>query len=324
MRRFFLTFGKRKLFGFVSVLLFVLLFSSCELGFDSEKPHIYVLSYGNMYPSVSINEYMDYGDSEFHQYSGISGNISSLNSTANDAEDVANAFDMLSKKAGYSCTTETILVRTSSQRTDGRYANFREKLDEIASVITEKDVFVFYYSGHGGNSAVDVPGLAKSYLVFSNQLVDYDLVRENINELKCTKLIICDACFSGAFLSSVGGVTLNPDLEDNISLKDGVKLLFNSTIRENASLFMFSAAREDEMSYDGSLSGNSEMTGYLLSAMGGGRAKTSLGTIAAMKNNRLTLMNIVKYVYDGMENNSAHSNIPLTNGRNDDLVLFQF
>ncbi len=294
--------------------------SSCEASFSVDKPRVHVLSYGNTYGTrgTRITQYIEIEDMEYKRYAG-STTAGYLNCTANDALDISNAFSALAAKAGYECTTETMLLTVSSAE-GGRYEAFKDRLYEISSEMKSSDILVVFFSGHGGSGIYEgLTGLYKNYLVFSDELVDYDLFKADVEAVgDMTKLIIVDACFSGTLLPLEDGVTINEDT----SKKDPLKILFRSVIRESASLFIVTASRRDEESYAGK--GNSEFTGYFLAAIGGGRGRTALTTIAALKNNRLTLMNTVKYVYDQMAANTTYDNVPLVNGRNDDLVLFQF
>lgn len=99
---------------------------------------------------------------------------------------------------------EQAIVLTDAEATR---ANVRAAMERVASVMREDDVFVFFYSGHGGQTEQsedprELDGRDEFLLLYDGRLVDDELGQlfEGIEGL-C--LVVIDACHSGGFAKDV-------------------------------------------------------------------------------------------------------------------------
>ena len=140
------------------------------------------------------------------------------------ADDAIVARDALIASAGM--RAENAYTFTDRQATLG---NIEEAFDEIAAQINPDDVFVFFYSGHGGQeeraggaNAADADSYDET-LALSDQTVTDDEIDALFDKINAAaSLIILDSCFSGGFakdvVSSPGRMGLFSSDEDVPSL----------------------------------------------------------------------------------------------------------
>ncbi len=96
-------------------------------------------------------------------------------------------------------------------REDIVYADdYVKSLQEISSKIEANDLFVLYFSGHGGSLG------GKHYLAFSDKLISTQLIIDYIQEIKAkTKIIFLDSCYSGHFiLPGYGKLNIDDTIEE--------------------------------------------------------------------------------------------------------------
>ncbi len=139
-------------------------------------------------------------------------------------DDAIIARDALIASAGM--RAENAYTFTDRQATLG---NIEEAFDEIAAQINPDDVFVFFYSGHGGQeeraggaNAADADSYDET-LALSGQTVTDDEIDALFDKINAAaSLIILDSCFSGGFakdvVSSPGRMGLFSSDEDVPSL----------------------------------------------------------------------------------------------------------
>lgn len=304
---------------FILIALAVFLFS-CELAFNVRKPDIYVLSWGNSYAGSKVEYFLDYNGekTEFHL-----GKVRELKSTVNDADRVADSFENLATKANYNCYVTKLLCQTGSEKV-GKYDNFLSALSEIDKKIKDSDILICYFSGHGGDIK-DIPSVTsgRGYIAFSDILVDFEQIKDDIDSLDGTKVIIADTCRSGYLINDENGVSINPD----VSTANPFDFLFKSRVNESENIFSLAACTKIQESLDGGSNSNSLFTTSLLKALG--YSSSGVGTIGALANNKLTLAQIAKYVYEDTNANtgrplSEKGQTPVFSGRSDDIILFEF
>lgn len=112
------------------------------------------------------------------------------------ADDDARAIYSLLKNT-YNFKSENIKYLKDSEATSSGINN---AFDQISSEINETDIFVFYYSGHGGPEFGNPKGL---YLYDSSYYYESQL-DSKLDTLNCAeKYIFLDTCFSGGFIDSI-------------------------------------------------------------------------------------------------------------------------
>ncbi len=129
------------------------------------------------------------------------GSGNDLPECANDARKIVEALH----NQGLT-TPEREILLTDAQATR---ANIRQALERVAREIQPSDVFVFFYSGHGGqsstrsNDARELDGLDEYLYVYDGQFLDDDMGRLIDAIRSRTTLFSVDACFSGGFAKDV-------------------------------------------------------------------------------------------------------------------------
>ena len=180
----------------ITLLLFLLLGAGCSFEIDYDR---YAVVYG-------VGEYV--ASRELDEYPN-------LPYSAGDAGEVS----ALLAGQGYAVTTRT--------DTDAVKVNLLADLAAAAAAVTEDDLFLFYYAGHGGQVSslqgtenegsgsldewiflhgsiyyaggnVDDPA---SYPMDPNLTVNDDLLAAELRKIHChKKVVILDACHSGGFI----------------------------------------------------------------------------------------------------------------------------
>jgi hypothetical protein len=158
----------------VTLLLFLLSAAGCSFEIDYDR---YALVYG-------VDEYF--------------GNSLDLPSALNDATDMT----ALLAAQGYSVTTRTGGTATKT--------NLLADMAAAAAMVTEDDLFLFYFAGHGdfGTLNESEPPSADSYdecIVLSDGTTDEKFFDDELADLLAAipcrmKVVILDSCFSGGFI----------------------------------------------------------------------------------------------------------------------------
>ena len=139
----------------------------------------------------------------------VSVGISDYPGAANDlpecANDAVKIVEALRQQGLSSAEREFLLTDANATR-----ANVRDALARVAAGIQPGDVFVFFYSGHGGQTRAahegdpnELDGLDEYLVAYDGNLGD-DELGELLGRIRArTTLVALDACFSGGFAKDV-------------------------------------------------------------------------------------------------------------------------
>ena len=308
----------RRLMVFLISALIVLGLCSCELSYQAPaEGKMRILVYGNSY---------QYGSKIYNSSGELmpSSTAAVLTKTVNDANQVGRAFSALAEKAGMEYE-----VRYLTELSDVTDTRLVEELQAIAAASSEKDVTVFYYSGHGlgVNKKLDYGSDTSvlSYIVprysehpDSSVLFPVSDLLSYIDAIRGIKVVIGDFCYSGSLVqSNYFSVTSG---EYNFMQPVTLFAEYRSDIREDSSLFCLSASRYFEKSYERvPLHGN--FTQALLNALGWDEEHQVLTEAEAVKDGMITLSELYRYVtaHDGESGQT-----PMLSGGSNDIILFSF
>lgn len=116
-----------------------------------------------------------------------------LDLTDQDATKLAETMQRTGMLAGESVT----LVNAQATR-----ANFEQAVANISRVIGPDDLFLVFFSGHGGKNEVDPSierdGVSETIEMFDAAIADYELARM-LEPVSARTLLVLDSCFSGGF-----------------------------------------------------------------------------------------------------------------------------
>ncbi len=135
------------------------------------------------------------------------GDWSDLRFTAQDARIAHNA---MVSSVGMDPSNSIVLTDSDATRT-----NVEMAIAEVASNSDADDLFVFFFSGHGNRvertatnqedivgSLMDPDGQDETLVFYDEEIVD-DELRELLNTVPGNSLIVLDSCFSGGFLKDL-------------------------------------------------------------------------------------------------------------------------
>ncbi len=165
---------------------------------------------------------------------------------------------------------------------EATYTQLAADGDTIAAVATLDDLFVFYFSGHGGQAVSGTGGgtentpetdAKEEYIALHDRDLTDDQLADLVRTIPCArKVIILDACFSGGFISnSLEADAIPPDYSQRPkgifgTLGDAIYLYANfqdygSDIPPGEAL-VIAASGEQDYAYE--TDDNGVMTGFLL------------------------------------------------------------
>lgn len=92
---------------------------------------------------------------------------------------------------------------------DATRANLDRALAEVARDATERDEFIFFFSGHGGTQPDETngdegDGVDETLVLFDGDITDDELARQMDPVKSRMSIVALDSCFSGGFLFDVG------------------------------------------------------------------------------------------------------------------------
>ncbi len=293
------------------LLLLLPVFQGCEL-FVEEEPlgSIHAIYVGLNYHGTDVNY---------------------LEGTLNDATELQMCLDTLSGRSHRVFSSYALLQRGGALLDDSQarsiYAyddssleeslptkkNVFGKIRDLLPVLTENDLTIFSYSGHGikgGSLVVAPPDPSDPTLYDGNNKLKEDAllsVREllsALSELPGKQLLILDSCYCGSFVEESGSsVSL---IERTQFLNEAFRTYF-STVQYNPSLFVLAATTEDNTSKEPKAA--SHIHGYftaaLLEGLGWDHTRNSLfSNSPAMNKGVLTTDSLYAYVLE-------HQDFPL-------------
>lgn len=240
-----------------------------------------------------------------NQYAGWDG---ALNVCENDAV-VMEAFakskkiNNIKKLLGKQATREAVL----------------EELNKAATTLKEGDLFLLYYSGHGGNEIPDLNGdefekgnawkdkFDESWCLYNGQLIDDELFFQwKLFKKGVRIVVISDSCFSGDIVKIFSGSeprkskamdkeagektydnnkNFYKKIAKDLAVKEAALPLAKQGKKIAATLLQFSSSQEGQPSVPESqfFPNNSLFTGLLLQQMGKEKFKSYDQLISVMK-----------------------------------------
>ena len=247
--------SKRKQPSFISLLalalliLAILVLTACELITPKpEAPTIHALFISLDYKNTSVTD---------------------LNGTIRDAKELNAALQALESRMGTN-VQETLMLQegTALLYNDTLYPTKTHILEKLASFAADEDIkptdiFMLYYSGHGIGSAFDTEDPDRGNLVTARpdnatayQTLSIQEIKDALQAIDATKLLMIDACYSGHF------VTEYP-------LTNQMRVVLGSGYDPN--LYYLTAASDVQLSYESDLDGygnHGYFTYFLLEALG--------------------------------------------------------
>jgi hypothetical protein len=163
------------------------------------------------------------GGRVFGVFAGISDYPGDANDLRYTAQDAVTARDALVANAGM--TRDNAMTLTDAQATIG---NLRDAFRTMAGRVGPNDLFVFFYSGHGGQvdrpggpDQADADGMDETIFLYDGDVRD-DELNTMLGQFRGRALIILDSCHSGGFakeiVSAPGRMGLFSSEEDVTSL----------------------------------------------------------------------------------------------------------
>lgn len=309
------------------LVLAILVLTACELITPKpEKPTIHALF-------ISLD------------YEFLTDNRLHLSGTIRDAKEFNAVMQALSQVMGIKYQETLMLQEGDDYPYDDplfpTHDHILNKLDDFATSgeIKPNDIFILYYSGHGIGSTNEptLPGSGNLVIAPDNsstttiQQITVEAIKNALNTIEATKLLIIDACFSGHFVTEYPRTN-----EMRVTLGSGY----------DADLYYLTAASDTQESFESNLDGLGEhgyFTYYLLKALGWdhsagfdevqdddgiitqvGGAIPANGVIPVLKNSKMLVTDIYNYVSESLKDRFGifFNQTPQTGAGPMDMILF--
>ena len=299
----------KKAFLLITVLLIsVFLSVSCELiETKPSKGTLHVVAIGDNFTGRS--------------------DVRQLSSCENDADAVCQVFEYWGRKAG---------MKTDIRNCSGTYfQGFKNALLEVSGIAQDNDLTVIFVSTHGTNDIEHPVSYASSNADGEGFILEQegtaDLIKISRSEIlsyslgiKGKVLFLADFCYSGSFIHQDNFTYNSANYTDSSPLR----LFFDSIpATDSNKVFMLTSSTYYELSWAGSPL--SAYTNSLLGALGlvSYNPSTDKATISSsapvLKNNRIILSDVYKYIYEQTSNSrNSSSQVPQMNTGANDLILF--
>lgn len=293
----------RKLLLILSTLLLLLL-SSCELFYPTVDKDIYLVTVALSYRGTDI---------------GLANPKNILTGTLPDQKALRSQLKLLSEKAGYDFKEIAIIQDNGRVTVEGSFNdtfdNRNTKADLIKAFsiirknITEDDIFIFYYSGHG------YPSDGTMAFTYSSQMLPLELISE-VSTISGKKLIIMDSCYSGNYVQDEEFV--------NSSLKDAFSSILSSNKYMDEDIWVMAASQRIQRAWDSGEHGF--FTKALLTLLG-----YDVETETAKNNTSgvISYLTLARKIPSLMETTPGYEDYemvqyPLYTSTTRDLILFDF
>ena len=210
---------------------------------------------------------------------------------------------------------------------ESEYSTFGSEVSSI-DPISENDILIFYYSGHGNESDDGALRLPKDADEQDRESIELSWFYNYFSLFDCKVLVVLDSCGSGSFIMDSNSTvnTITTSFVDTLpSLYDKYFTYKNDNIVIN-DIYAMASTRPDELSFDTRTLGvnhpNSIFSYYFLRALGyENNSDVKIGSIndkiSALENGKITIDNIYEYIYDNISRQE-----PLIKGDRKSLVLF--
>lgn len=231
------------------IFALLILLTSCDIFLSEPKPTIRMITvasdytnqigFSNTLPSCPIDQeaiksQLEYLSSECgYEFEGVhityeDGTLSSIVSSSLTGETTFRESEHLPYETGTEQHMRPLVI---------------EAFEFVAKRAQENDITIFYYSGHGarGNEYNWVENGTLYFERDSKDCLHPHEIYSLLSEIKGKKLLLIDACYSGAF---VYDDVLYPE-----TTKDAFDSLFVLPNIKNDDTWMISAARSDEISW---------------------------------------------------------------------------
>jgi len=156
---------------------------------------------------------------------------------------------ILKAYGGFSPDDIIRLSSPSSQQLDQTLTNQRQAFTDKEN---PQSFFLFYYSGHADGSA----------LLLGEQAYELQQLKQSIDRIPAKmKLLILDACYSGALTTLKGGKREKPIILDNLKSTEGTVILTASTEKESAQESDIFKASVFSHHFSNALTGSADISG---------------------------------------------------------------
>jgi hypothetical protein len=265
---------------------------------------------------------------------------------------IDNLNNTLSYLAGNSVINKPTIIRNpnSFELFEGLY-EYKEYGDLYTDdlELNSNDILIIYYSGHGFGTINDLDDDRKGDLIMLDKIdsgyelniIKPDTLYNAFEKISGKKLLISDSCFSGNLIpSSISTISVEDSRVTNKSFYDKLSNLVSLKADSINDLFVISASRPNELSYEIQSSMSPKITGaftsVLLKGLGWDIEENDefsvgefTGVIPSSTDNELSVDDIYSYtkdLYDVSQNEYRGITLynPMVNGGRLDLVLFQF
>lgn len=285
----------------LTLLPFLLLLQSCEL-FLSEEPlgSIHAIYVGLNYHGTDVNH---------------------LEGTLNDAQELQQCLANLSSRYHRPYTAYPLLQKGGSS--SGEYdhpsswgslptkSNVLSHISALASGLTENDLTIFSYSGHGvrGGSLVLAPPDASDPTIYNSEkilkpevLLSVTELLTELSKLPGKQMLILDSCYCGSFVEESGS---SVSLIEKSKFLDEAFATYFSSAKYDPSLFVLAATTEANTSKERPASSahiHGFFTEALLDGLGWDHGSNTLfANSPAMKKGVLTTDSLFGYILENQD-----------------------
>ena len=282
-------------------------------------------------------------------YAGADYSINPLSKTIADAIEASKAFVALcieyEKSVGYQrfLISDRALSADYSAAPDfisanslpSTKANFDSCVDELALQAQDNDLTLIFYSGHGSQTSSNPSRNNLEYLQNTGSETSFAFwdkstgtefyshrdFLDKISTIKGRVLLIADSCYSGGLVCD-NGISISASTYSATSIPSWEALLFDYPVIVNPRLYVMTAARSYEVSYESYDTGL--FTGALLDALGWNQETQQLeNAIPSRMGDRISFSSIYQCIRNSEAiRRSGYSQKVTASASSLDLVLF--
>lgn len=175
---------------------------------------------------------------------------------------------------GYNPQRVRLLTDTTDEKPTR--ANILTVLQSVANATEVDDLLLFYYSGHGDEKDGESYLVARDgrHLVLGDTAVSVTRIKEILNGASArAKVIILDACHSGASIGKKGATPMTPEFIGRV-------------FEQAAGMAILSSCKQDQVSWEWSDKRQGVFTHYLLDALTGAADRDEKGFVSVQDASR--------------------------------------